>query len=98
MRKLLLGLIGSAMIGLGSMAVAPAQAAMVPAAAVESAQVQKNGVQTVQYYRNDYYRRGRVYGRTVVRPVPRPAVRCWVERKRAWNGYRYIVRSVRVCR
>ena len=76
MRKLLLGLAGSAMIGLGALAMSPAQAAPLASAAIDVSHVATDaqsapgfsamdGVQTVQYMPPPGYRPG-------YRPPPPP--------------------------
>jgi len=95
MRKLMFGLLGFAALGFGALSVQPAEAQpyypgyygyRAPAPLV-----------TVQYGR-PYY--GRPYYGRPYRGYRRPPVarRCWVERQRVWNGYRWVRRPVEVCR
>ncbi|QFU15840.1 hypothetical protein [Microvirga thermotolerans] len=93
MRHLLFGLAGAAALGLTAFTAQPA-----------SAQPFYYGgpfVETVQYYGPPpgyYHRRWH-------RPPPRyyygrpwRPVRCWTRPERVWNGWRWVVRPVRICR
>jgi len=104
MRKLLIGLLGFATLGLGALSAAP-QAEAQPyyggygyhrAPVVEY----RAGPVTVRRveYRRPYYGHRRFY-----RPVPiyrpvRVVRRCWFEPRRVWNGFRWVRRPVEVCR
>lgn len=107
MRKPFLNLVGAAVLGMGVLLGAQAQAA--PASTLGQAVAVMNDAQgdfeTIQYrgdrhYRGPGHRRGPgYYGHPGYRPGYRgPGRRCWVERRRVWNGYRWIARSIRVCR
>ncbi|CAH1654473.1 conserved exported hypothetical protein [Hyphomicrobiales bacterium] len=77
------GLLG----GVGSMAL-PAAAAPVAAPGGQMARSGQELAERVQYYGpRPYYR-------------PRPAYRphCFWSERRVWNGWRWVVRPVRVCR
>jgi len=68
---------------------APASAAPLGSAAAPVAQAGQAMVQDAQYYYGPprYYR---------PRPYYRP--RCFWSQRRVWNGWRWVVRPVRVCR
>ncbi|WP_181832725.1 hypothetical protein [Bosea caraganae] len=90
-------LFGALSLGLAAFTVAPASAAPVSAGPLQATQAQAGGdlLQQAQYYgpRRHYgYRPHYGYGRPVYRP------RCFVTDRRVWNGYRWVIRPVRVCR
>lgn len=102
MRKLLIGLLGFATLGMGAVMAPPAEAQPYygggyygyrrPAVEYRAGPV---------LIRHEYGRPH--YGRRHYRPAPvyRPARvvrRCWVEPRRVWNGYRWVRRGVEVCR
>jgi hypothetical protein len=99
MRKLIVGLLGLATLGLGALSAQQAEAqpyygrpGYYRAPAVE---YRAGPIVVRQEYRR--------YPRRAYRPYPayRPARvvrRCWAEPRRVWNGYRYVRRSVEVCR
>ncbi|WP_052955082.1 hypothetical protein [Microvirga vignae] len=104
MRKLLIGLLGFATLGLGALSAPQAEAQpyyggygygyRAPAVEYRAGPVTVREVQ----YRRPYYGDRRVY-----RPYPayrptRVVRRCWVERRRVWNGYRWARRPIEVCR
>ncbi len=80
-----------------SLAVAPATAAPVASGALPAASSAGGLLEQVQYYGRPYYGRPyygprRYYGRPVYRP------RCYFVDRRVWNGWRWVIRPVRVCR
>ena len=88
--------IAAALFGAGALlvtglAVAPANAAPI-AAGTTAASTGAGLVEQVQYYGRPYYGPRRYYGRPVYRP------RCYFVDRRVWNGYRWVIRPVRVCR
>lgn len=99
MRKLLIGLLGFATLGLGALSAAPQAEAQPyyggygyrrPVVEYRAGPVM---VRPVQYRRH----------RPIYRPVPayrplRVARRCWFEPRRVWNGFRWVRRPVQVCR
>lgn len=92
-------LAGALCLAGATLAVAPAQAAPIGTAAMPlQAQASDGLVEQAQYYGpgpRRHYRRGpppRHYGRPVYRP------RCYFVDRRVWNGYRWVIRPVRVCR
>lgn len=88
------GIFGAlALLGTGFAAL-PASAAPVSAAPVAAASAAGDLLQQVQYYgpRRGYHGPRRHYGRPVYRP------RCFWSDRRVWNGYRWVVRPVRICR
>jgi hypothetical protein len=100
MRKLIVGLLGLATLGVGAFSAPQAEAQPYygrpgyhhRAPAVE---YRAGPVLVRQEYRRPH--------RRVYRPAPvyRPARavrRCWSEPRRVWNGYRYVNRPVQVCR
>lgn len=98
MRKLLIGLLGFATLGFGALS-APQPAEAQP---YYPGYGYRGPAMTVQYgpprYGRPYYGRpyyGRPYRGYRAAPVAR---RCWVERQRVWNGYRWVRRPVEVCR
>jgi hypothetical protein len=99
MRKLIFGLLGLATLGFGALSAPQAQAQPYyggPGYHRAPAVEYRAGPVVV---RHEY---GRPH-RRVYRPAPvyRPARavrRCWAEPRRVWNGYRYVHRSVQVCR
>lgn len=88
-------LFGALTLMFAAFSVAPASAAPISASPIQATQAQAatDLVQQAQYYgpRRYYGPRG-YYGRPVYRP------RCFYSNRRVWNGYRWVVRSVRVCR
>ncbi|MCB8820300.1 hypothetical protein [Microvirga rosea] len=101
MRQFLYGLFGVAALGFGALTAEPASALPFgPGPSDHGSSV----VDTVQYYgppRGPYGRWHRppppprygYYGRPY-----RPVARCWTRPERFWNGYRWVVRPVRICR
>jgi hypothetical protein len=94
---------GAVALTVSAFAVAPAQAAPVAAAPMQ-AMPAGDLVEQAQYYgprpyyrpRPQYrpnYRPYRPYARP---PVYRPA--CYMQQRRVWNGYNWVMRPVRVCR
>ena len=86
--------IAAALFGAGALlftglAVAPANAAPIAAGSLPSTAGQ---IEQVQYYGRPHYGPRRYYGRPVYRP------RCYFVDRRVWNGYRWVIRPVRVCR
>lgn len=76
-------------------AVAPASAAPVSAGQIQATQAGTDLVQQAWHYGRPHYYGPRpypYYGRPVYRP------RCFVTDRRVWNGYRWVIRPVRVCR
>ncbi|MCV9939666.1 hypothetical protein OIU35_25215 [Boseaceae bacterium BT-24-1] len=84
-------LFGAGALLFTGLSVAPANAA--PFAAGAPATSTGAGlVEQVQYYGRPHYGPRRYYGRPVYRP------RCYVVDRRVWNGWRWVIRPVRVCR
>ncbi|CAN7557488.1 hypothetical protein [Bosea sp. LjRoot237] len=88
--------IAAALFGAGALlftglSVAPASAAPI-AAGAPAASTGGGLVEQAQYYGRPYYSPRRYYGRPVYRP------RCYVVDRRVWNGWRWVIRPVRVCR
>ncbi|QEL23229.1 hypothetical protein FQV39_12085 [Bosea sp. F3-2] len=73
-----------------AMMAAPASAAPVAAPAGQTAQAGQGLIEQAQYY---YRGPRRYYG---PRPYYRP--RCFWSERRVWNGWRWVIRPVRVCR
>lgn len=96
MKSHLAALAGALCLAGATLAIAPAQAA--PAGngvAPLQAQASDGLVEQAQYYygpRRHYRRPPPYYGRPVYRP------RCYFVDRRVWNGYRWVIRPVRVCR
>lgn len=93
--RLVAALFGALTLMFAAFTVAPASAAPISAGPIQATQAQAGGdlVQQAQYYGpRRYYGPPRYYGRPVYRP------RCFYSNRRVWNGYRWVVRSVRVCR
>ena len=84
---------GALALTAGAFSAAPASAAPVSAGTAQAAPA-GDLVQQAQYYYGPrrHYRGPRYYARPVYRP------RCFTSHRRVWNGYRWIVRPVRVCR
>lgn len=85
-------LFGAGALLLTGLAAAPANAAPIAAGSVPAASAGAGLVEQVQYYGRPYYGPRRHYGRPVYRP------RCYFVDRRVWNGYRWVIRPVRVCR
>lgn len=77
---------GALTLAASAFAAAPASAAPVAAAPVQAAPA-GDLLQQAQYYGPRRY-----YGRPAYRP------RCFYTNRRVWNGWRWVVRPVRVCR
>src|SRR3954465_178333 len=101
MRKLLIGLLGFATLGLGALSAPQAEAQPYyggyghrrPVVEYRAGPVAVRRVE----YRRPYYGYRRVY-----RPYPayrpvRVARRCWVEPRRVWTSYGWVRRPVQVC-
>ncbi|WP_066468207.1 hypothetical protein [Bosea sp. WAO] len=92
--------IAAALLGAGALLstaliAAPANAAPIGAGSAPAVSSEAGGLvqQAWHYGRPHYYRGGpRYYGRPVYRP------RCFYSDRRVWNGYRWVIRPVRVCR
>jgi hypothetical protein len=83
---------GAVTLAASAFAIAPATAAPVSAGATQAAPA-GDLVQEAQYYGpRRHYGPRRYYGRPVYRP------RCFFVDRRVWNGYRWVIRPVRVCR
>jgi hypothetical protein len=99
MRKLIVGLLGLATLGLGALSAPQAEAQPYYGhRGYHRAPVVEYRAGPV-LVREEYRRPHRRHYRPA--PVYRPARavrRCWVEPRRIWNGYRYVHRSVEVCR
>lgn len=84
---------GALTLAVSAFATAPANAAPVFAGTFQTVPAEGDLVEQAQYYgprRYDGPRR--YYGRPAYRP------RCFWSDRRVWNGYRWVVRPVRVCR
>ena len=79
---------GAATLLGAAMSSAPASAAPISAGTTFAAGAETGLVQQAWHYGRPHHRPGR--------PHYRP--RCWTESRRVWNGYRWIRRTVRVCR
>jgi len=86
--RFIAALFGALTLMFAAFTVAPATAAPVSTGTMQTTQAPTDLVQQAQYYgpRRPYY------GRPVYRP------RCFYSNRRVWNGYRWVMRSVRVCR
>ena len=89
-RPMLRGLTLAGVVGGAALTTAPAIAARAAAALAQPVQAAPAGdlLQEAQYYRGPR----RYYGRPYYRP------RCFWSNRRVWNGWRWVVRPVRVCR
>ncbi|CAN7286982.1 hypothetical protein LJR090_002061 [Bosea sp. LjRoot90] len=88
--------IAAALFGAGALlftglSVVPASAAPI-AAGTPTASTDIGLVEQAQYYGRPHYGPRRYYGRPVYRP------RCYFVDRRVWNGWRWVIRPVRVCR
>ncbi len=98
MRKLLIGLLGFATLGLGVFSAPQAEAQPYYGHRRPVVEYRSGPVVVRHVDRRPHYRPGPAY-----RPAPayrpvRVARRCWAEPRRVWNGYRWVHRSVQVCR
>lgn len=103
--RIAVAVFGAVTLAASAFAVAPAMAAPVSTGIVQTAPA-GDLVQEAQYYAGPrrYYGPRRHYGprryygppRYYGRPVYRP--RCVFVDRRVWNGYRWVIRPVRVCR
>ncbi len=91
--------IAAALFGAGALlftglATAPSSAAPVAAGNAPAANVDAGMVQQAWHYGRPHYWGGPrpYYGRPVYRP------RCYFVDRRVWNGWRWVIRPVRVCR
>jgi len=84
-------LFGAGALLLTGLSVTPASAAPITAGA-PAASTGGGLIEQVQYYGRPHYGPRRYYGRPVYRP------RCYVVDRRVWNGWRWVIRPVRVCR
>ena len=105
MRKLLLGVLGLAAIGLGAASVQPAQAQ--PYYGVRAGPVEFHGGHGPREYRGQggyrsaYYpgpHRGYGGPRHGYYRQAFAGPRCFVRMERAWNGWGWVNRPVRICR
>jgi len=74
---------------------APANAAPIGAGSAPAASTDAGGMVQQAWHRGRPHEWGgprRFYGRPAYRP------RCFVSDRRVWNGYRWVIRPVRVCR
>lgn len=87
-------LFGALSLTLAAFTVAPASAAPVGAGPVEATQAGTDLVQKAWHYGRPHRYRPRppYYGRPIYRP------RCFFTDRRVWNGYRWVIRPVRICR
>jgi hypothetical protein len=87
-------LFGALTLMFAAFTVAPATAAPIGSGPVQATQAgAADLVQQAQYYGpRRYHGPRRYYGRPVYRP------RCFYSNRRVWNGFRWVVRPVRVCR
>lgn len=78
---------GAATLLGAAMSSAPASAAPISAGATFAAGAETGLVQQAWHYGRPHY-------------APRPPYvrRCWTETRRVWTGYRWVRRTVRVCR
>ncbi|WP_186420963.1 hypothetical protein [Bosea sp. CS1GBMeth4] len=89
--RIVAALFGAGALLFTGLAVAPASAAPI-AAGVPAGSAGTDLVEQAQYYGRPYYGPRRYYGRPVYRP------RCYFVDRRVWNGWRWVIRPVRVCR
>ncbi|MGN6097100.1 MAG: hypothetical protein ACTHP8_12775 [Bosea sp. (in: a-proteobacteria)] len=82
---------GATLLG-AAMSAAPADAAPVSAGTPLAARADSGLVQQVWHHGRPHYRPRHHYRRHWHRR------RCWYAPRRVWNGWRWVVRSVRVCR
>lgn len=99
MRKLLIGVLGAATLGLAGLSVQQAEAQPYYGYGYRGPAVEYRAGPVL--VRHEYGRPH--YGRRYYRPAPayrpvRTARRCWVEPRRVWNGYRWVRRPIEVCR
>lgn len=88
-RTTILAAATAAALGGGALMATSASAAPVATPAGQTAQAGQGLIEQAQYY----------YGpRRYYRPRPYYRPRCWTEGRRVWNGWRWVVRPVRVCR
>ena len=87
-------LFGAGALLFTGLAVAPANAAPIAAGSTPAAGVDAGMVQQAWHYGRPHYwgGPGPYYGRPVYRP------RCYFVDRRVWNGWRWVIRPVRVCR
>jgi hypothetical protein len=87
-------LFGAGALLAAGLATAPASAAPLASGGLPVAQAQGDLVQQAWHRGRPHYRghRPHHYGRPVYRP------RCFFQDRRVWNGHRWVVRPVRVCR
>ncbi|WP_134497193.1 hypothetical protein [Microvirga pakistanensis] len=100
MRKLLFGLLGIATLGLVGLPTPQAEAQPYYGYGYRRPAVEyRAGPIVVRHEYGRPHYRGRRYYRPapIYRPV-RTVRRCWVERRRVWNGYRWVRRPIEVCR
>ncbi len=91
--RFLSALFGASTLMVAAVSVAPAMAAPVGASPIQTTQAAGDLVEQAQYYGpRRYHGPRRYYGRPVYRP------RCFFTDRRVWNGYRWVIRPVRVCR
>ncbi|WP_324133235.1 hypothetical protein [Bosea sp. (in: a-proteobacteria)] len=97
--RIVAAIVGAVILAASAFAVAPASAAPVSTGLAQAAPA-GDLVQEAQYYYGPrrHYGPRRYYGppRYYSRPVYRP--RCFFVDRRVWNGYRWVIRPVRVCR
>lgn len=98
MRKFLFGLFGAMALCAGAVTAQPASAQPFDLGYRQDRPL----LQTVQYYRpyyrRPYYRGYGYYGRPYGYYRPYVGPRCVVRTRRFWNGFRWVWRSVRICR
>jgi len=98
MRKLLIGLLGFATLGFGALsAPQPAEAQPYYGYRRPAVEYRAGPILVRHEYGRPHYRRRFYRPPPVYRPY-RAVRRCWVERRRVWNGYRWVRRPVEVCR
>jgi len=83
-------LFGAGALLFSGLSLAPANAA--PVAAGGQGGTTAGLIEQAQYYGRPHYGPRRYYGRPVYRP------RCYIVDRRVWNGWRWVIRPVRVCR
>lgn len=95
-RTTLLAVAAAGALGGAALMTAPASAAPVNMAATQTAESGQGLVEQAQYYYRGprrYYGPPRYYG-----PRRYSGPRCFWSDRRVWNGYRWVIRPVRVCR
>lgn len=89
LRAAILAAAAAMALGGGALMTTSAAAAPVVAAADRSARAERGLIALAQHYRPRRYYRARI-------SYPRPL--CFWSDRRVWNGWRWVVRPMRICR